>query len=286
MEKIILVHTGTKFPNYINDCIFQLKKYNIDIHLIISDHLIDDVSFKNIHIVPETKVTNKKYLNYSLLCSNPNFRDNFLQRASSRFFLIEEYVKQNRIENFFHIENDILLFSDLKNINSILQKSVYNFSFVIDSANRCVPSICWFRNEIEISSLCEFLIKNNNKDDMKNLFEYFCGKKKNGTNFPILSKKSICLLNSITDIDYSNMYDEFNCIFDGAAIGQYIGGIDPRNVAQGIKTKGFVNESTIFDVSKADYIFEEDQPFMIFKNEKIKIANLHIHSKNLKEFIK
>jgi hypothetical protein len=77
------------------------------------------------------------------------------------------------------------------------------------------------------------------------------------------------------------MYETFNSIFDGAAIGQYLGGIhsDPN-------LKGFINEKTVFNVAKYNYIWENDEPFMVYLDNKIKINNLHIHSKNLKQFFK
>jgi hypothetical protein len=38
--------------------------------------------------------------------------------------------------------------------------------------------------------------------------------------------------------------DRFQCIFDGAAFGQYIGGIDPRN-SNNTNTIGFINETCV-----------------------------------------
>jgi hypothetical protein len=77
------------------------------------------------------------------------------------------------------------------------------------------------------------------------------------------------------------MYKLFNSIFDGAAIGQYLGGIYSNP-----NLKGYINDTTIFNVSKYNYIWEHNEPYMVFENKKIKINNLHIHSKNLKQFIK
>jgi len=75
-------------------------------------------------------------------------------------------------------------------------------------------------------------------------------------------------------------------LFDGAAIGQYLGGVDPRNQ----KSKpGFINESCVFNPSR--FLFEwikddkgREIPYAIFKDCKYRINNLHIHSKNLAKF--
>ena len=80
-----------------------------------------------------------------------------------------------------------------------------------------------------------------------------------------------------------NFY-KYNAIFDGAAIGQYLGGIDPRNTSSK-NTVGFINETCIIDYSKYKFEWCKNKPYIIIKDIKYEIINLHIHSKNLKLFI-
>ena len=85
---------------------------------------------------------------------------------------------------------------------------------------------------------------------------------------------------------YTNHFYLFNSLFDAAAFGQYLGGEDPRN---GHSAPGFINESCIFNPSHFTYTWEEDDqgrlvPYAHYKNEKVRINNLHIHSKNLAPF--
>lgn len=123
---------------------------------------------------------------------------------------------------------------------------------------------------------------NFNLNDMEN-FYYI--KEKIGfiDNFPIFVNNN--------DTDEHNFvtknFDKFNYIFDAAAIGQYLGGVDPRNIPG--NTKGFVNETCVINFDKYSFIwkFENNiiKPFIIIDNIKYPIFNLHIHSKNLKDFI-
>ena len=81
-------------------------------------------------------------------------------------------------------------------------------------------------------------------------------------------------------------YHKFESIFDAAAIGQYIGGCDPKNKTSG---EGFINETCIFDCQKLNINWEYDSerrtiPVAEFNNNKYVINNLHIHSKNLSKF--
>jgi hypothetical protein len=83
-------------------------------------------------------------------------------------------------------------------------------------------------------------------------------------------------------------------IFDAAAIGQYLGGVDSRNDSS--NTVGFVNETSIFKPDTCEYINVKTEDNLVlftarykecFKeipNQLIKIANLHIHSKKLDQF--
>ena len=75
--------------------------------------------------------------------------------------------------------------------------------------------------------------------------------------------------------EYTNHWDEFQCVFDAAALGQYIGGIDaPGN------TEGFVNESCVFEADKVDIEWRDGRPWAFG----LPVVNLHIHCKNLKKW--
>jgi len=78
-------------------------------------------------------------------------------------------------------------------------------------------------------------------------------------------------------------FDNFNYIFDGAAIGQYLGGVDPANISS--NTIGFVNETCIIKFNKYSFVWKDKKPFIIIRGKEYPIFNLHIHSKNLKMFI-
>jgi hypothetical protein len=85
---------------------------------------------------------------------------------------------------------------------------------------------------------------------------------------------------------YSNHADVFNAIFDAAAIGQFLGGIDPihKNNAP-----GFINESCLFNPSLLKYEWRLDEQgrsvlYALFNERAYRIINLHVHSKRLRDF--
>jgi hypothetical protein len=83
--------------------------------------------------------------------------------------------------------------------------------------------------------------------------------------------------------------DMFPFIFDAAAIGQYLGGVDPRNDAS--HTIGFVNETCVIKYNNYKVWVEYDEnekrkkPFIIINDKVVPIFNLHIHSKHLGNFV-
>lgn len=277
---VILVHTGTIFPNHINSCILNLLKYNIDVHLILSKNLHSNIIDTNIKLIYTEDYEDNKYKTFELRNHDINYKDNFWQRTSSRFFIINNYVQTNNIQDFFHIENDVLLFSDLSKENEILKEMRHDMFVVIDSETRCIPSIMWFRNYNIINSLTDFIHSNNHNNDMSNIFQFYLSNKDKVSNLPILPSNNNLRHN--TTFDYSNNFNIFNSIFDAAAIGQYLGGIDNVNY----DSVGYISTDSIFDVSNFEYVWEDEIPYMVFNNSKIKINNLHIHSKKLDKLIK
>jgi hypothetical protein len=90
----------------------------------------------------------------------------------------------------------------------------------------------------------------------------------------------------------TNGFDKFQIIFDAAAMGQYLGGVDPRNIPG--DTRGFVNETCIIKYDQYRFIWKTSEnikrPFIVAKDSSdtdfiCPIFNLHIHSKNLENFI-
>ena len=286
---IILIHIGSIYPNYINDCIIQLKNLNFNVHLIISENLIGYVPYNDINISKIEDYINEKYDSFSIQGYDKNFRDGFWCSTSSRFFILENYVKVKNIKNFYHIEYDNLIYDDLKHTTEILTKQKEDMFLVIDSESRCIPSIMFIKNYKILNELTNFILLNSNKNDMENLFRFYYLNRSNVGNLPILPTNNNIDLISKTgiknsgNINYTNLFDDLNIIFDGAAFGQYVGGVDTRNDSS--NTVGFVNETTIFDVSKLDISWEKKLPVITHNNKKIRICNLHIHSKTLNKFL-
>jgi len=315
MMNLVYIHIGDNLPNYIFDSIYQSLLLNQDtkIYVILQDELIE--SFQNvisefnintylkksIHIemhiqcIPLTILKMPEdytHLINNLPDSTKQFRDAFWISTTARFFYIKSFMELFKLHNVYHIENDIMLYENLQDI-PVDKTKMY---MVRDSYDRVIPSILFIPDYSHLQKLTQHMLtklKNSRKlmNDMQLLGSYTAN---HVDYFPF---------------DFSN---NTGYIMDGAAIGQYMGGVDPRNIPQ-FETKserekafismnnptiGFINETCTFKPNsmsifkKGIHITNVNIPVKLFygqqeNNDMImlkQIVNLHIHSKQLYQF--
>jgi len=245
-----------------NELFHNFDKYKNEIKLIDINTLNESYNYKNKTLV------------------NKTFRNGFWYLTSLRFFYIYEFMKQYKITDVIHLENDVLIYYNCDKILNLFDKKYVYIPF--DTFSRNIASIMYIPN-------CEtFKIILDNYDFNKNDMENFSNIKQK-TNLikqlPIFIKSD----NLTKEQKFvSENFNLFSFIFDAAAIGQYLGGIDPRNTSSN-NTIGFINETCCIKYNIFKIWFEEQEgikkPFILIENNKIPIFNLHIHSKNLICFV-
>lgn len=264
------------FQEYILSNIENLLKFsNNDITIITNNKFINRLeTFKTcINVVAVESLMNS-YEN-----DTRNDSNNFWFFTTYRFNVIYHYMKIYNKEHICHIENDVLVYRNLDNIQFHSDNKIL---LTMDSNTRCIPGIMVIPN----NTILKYCLDNFEKglNDMENWG--LCYKKFNNLidTLPIfINDKSSLEKEFIT-----NNFNNYNCIFDAAAIGQYLGGVDPRNIPG--NTVGFVNETCVFDYSKYTFIWKKNVlglnvPYIQINNIDIPIINLHIHCKHLNRFI-
>jgi hypothetical protein len=274
--EIVLVMLNN-FQSYILDNIYQLQKTNNSEITVICDKKFKS-KFENLKV--KIVIIEDLISNYSNITNNNSntFRNGFWYFTTFRFFAIFHYMKKNNCENIIHIENDVLIYKDLKLINFHDKNKIL---LTIDSQKRCIPGLMFLPTH-NVLNLCLQHFKSN-LNDMENWANCFYQFPNLIDSLPIFKTNKCSQIFSII----TNKFEHYNCIFDAAAIGQFIGGIDPRNCKG--NTEGFVNETCLINYSKYTIIWKKEksghEPFLQIDNEDIPIINLHIHSKNLKKYI-
>jgi len=269
------------FQEYILTNIGQLLKLkHLDIVVITNLKFFSlfDKYILNIKLIDKDSLTDSyRYDKKSSM--NNSFRNGFWRLTSSRFFYIYEFMKKYDITDVIHIENDVLIYYNVNELISYFDKTHIYIPF--DTYNRNIASIVYIPNT-EIFKL---------------ILDQYDFAKNDMENFSLIRKKTGLINNLPIFINNTNLSPEqqfvscntnmFPFIFDAAAIGQYLGGIDPI-IKEG-DTRGFINETCVIKYNNYNIWFEEvdniKKPFISFENKKVPIFNLHIHSKNLIEFI-
>ena len=271
--KIVLVNLFNH-QDYIEDNIVNLHRFNNNEIVVITDEKFIH-KFKSPVIALAIESLIPDYKEFTHLITN-SFRNGFWQLATYRFRALLAYMKKYDVENIIHLENDVMVFENLDNIpfhnsNKIL--------LTMDCPTRCIPSIMFIPNH-KVLEKCMSCFQPK-KNDMENWAISFNINKNDIDTLPI----------GLDDtLDSCKNHANYGAVFDAAAIGQYLGGIDPRNTTPGNVTIGFVNETCCIDYSKFSFLWKPNRdnlmvPYMVVHNKEYPVINLHVHSKNLKQFI-
>ena len=269
------------FQEYILINIEQLIKLgHQNIYVVTNSHLLDkfDEYKSKINLI-DADGLDESYNFNSISSLDSKFRNGFWKLTSLRLFYIYEFMKKYNVANVIHLENDVLIYYNCDELSLLLNKDYMYIPF--DTYKRNIASIMYIPDEAIFKKILDEY--NFNKNDMEN---FSIIKQKTGLiqNFPIFVKE----FTTTDEEEFVSMNSEiFPYIFDGAAMGQYLGGVDPRNISG--DTRGFVNETCIIKYNKYTFLFKEldgiNRPYITISNKEIPIFNLHIHSKALDKFV-
>jgi len=299
---IIFIHLGKSIPTYVTYAIKQARLFNPKSNIYL---LTDNKHLLSENIVPEAKIVSVNSLpisNYhkefrKKTTLNRTSREGFWLHTSERFLVLHNFVEHMNLKHVFHMENDTILYANLEKLMPIFEKHYPYIGAVFDNDARCIPCFIYIKDKHASQNIASCFAKHaaSGKNDM-----YMLGilkKEAPGiiSNLPIITPGYINTVGlkspsgHTTKIPYAyaNHFDKFNSIFDGAALGQFLGGIDPRN---GKSEPGFINESCLFNPSLLTFSWKTDNhgravPYASFGDKTCRINILHIHSKRLEKFL-
>lgn len=277
MPHLILIHIGPTYPTYMNDCIQQLQEVSsIDIHVLVPrahhDAVVVGVTVCALEDIPET--TEISMFN-SLSRHSTAFRNGFWKFTTMRFFYLHAYTQWKGLHDIFHIEYDNLIYEDfLPALPIFREKEMWG---VMDHPNRCIPSFLYFRDTGIQADLLQCLLQLAPlaQNDMQSLAIFMKSHPDRVGWLPIV----VNYTGGEIDPRYSAHATRFGCLFDGAWLGQYVGGVDPRNTPG--DTRGFINETCVVRCDRADFHMSARQKPTL---NDLPVVNLHIHSKDLKRW--
>lgn len=300
---LLLIHVGTSYPSYIFDALFQCKitLQDTTIHVIVDEQHVEEIkeninSFTDVFNINEVNFKVSKLIGANILSQQfdyllnnmfdefKTFRGGFNISTISRFYYINEYIKYHNLTNVFHIENDIMLYYPLQNLHLHLQNP-YDMVVARDNDSRVVPSLVFFKDS-QISEL---------------LWNFMLTTLYSNTEFTYSDMELLSMFAHKSNmlVGYFNVFynsDNKNYIVDAAAIGQYLGGIDPRNVDGYLEynekeqmffsyntSKGYINSEPDYKITfytkPTEFICGLGKRYWKIRDQDI--MSLHIHCKQL-----
>jgi hypothetical protein len=282
--KIVFV-VLVNFQEYVLDNIENCRRFgNHDITVIANESFRDKFDCEVIAV--ESLLPN--FSDYSSTLED-TFRNGFYPLTSLRFRALHEYMLKHNVTNVMHLENDVMVF---KNFNDYKFHCENKILITMDAIARCVPGLVYIPNGTLLLECYENF--DHSKSDMYNWAYCFHNLRSHVDTLPIYVSSHKTWDSKTDKWDYqlvTNQYDYYNGIFDAAAIGQYLGGIDPRNNPEDSKEKkaGYVSEDCIINYShhKIRWVQYENykKPVIVIDDRCIPIFNLHVHCKNLRQFM-
>ena len=293
---IILTHLGESEPPYLKDCIHQLSLFQITPILILDPYhknrALGQLNVKHIYTDTLTPTQNHRLFSNHYY-GNTQFRNNYWKYVKERFFFIEEAMEQLHLENCVAMEYDVLVYTEIESLLSKLSKYAQNkLAFVMDTPDRGHPGFLFVQNSHTLSAFNEFIVDMIKLplSDMELLSMFKRENPEKACCLPVitqqrnlLASRTSILGNIVEKPDFlSEGFDELGVLFDSAVVGQWVGGVDPRNMDK--DTIGYENEEALYSVKEVGFawkkIGEKWLPFL----DGQPLATIHVHSKALNCF--
>lgn len=203
-----------------------------------------------------------------------SFRDAFWVKTIGRFFALRDWATHCGMTEFWHAELDSIVF-DLSMVEQPLMRFNGDLFVPSDCPGRCIGSLIFVRNySCVLDELCEFILHklaSKFSSDMELLYD-FC-----------VTRETAKFLPSAPPI--SSSYTTASCIslgnqiFDAAAFGQYLFGVDPRNIRL-LSFNGFRNEKIDYDISMVRFQVENPGITVHVQGQSFNMVNIHNHAKS------
>jgi hypothetical protein len=295
------VHLGDELPRHLVLNISRFKKIFPDIPISLVVEQSCDVSkvidsIWNIHLYDSA---NNDFSNFlSSLSHDNSFRDGFWVKTLERIFAFIQFHKTlDSGTKLLHIESDVILFPNFP-WEELLNPQLQPLGWCAFNPDHDVAALLYSQSSKSSAMLEEYLTRalaeNLDLTDMTALNRLTKMCPDHIFYFPSFIEDLQEVDNSMETIWRGNLdprlrlTGKFNGVFDGAAYGMYLAGIDPRNT---FGRKLLHSESII--TNSHSYVKPQFWNYSMDINgnlwlktgsRAIPIYCLHIHSKNLKLF--
>lgn len=283
------------FPTYMFDNLYQVylmhSQNPVPIYVVASTNCIEriETTIRQMNIPKDflnfIKVVSVESLNLNFPDVSHAFSNTFFINTFLRFYCIEALMRKFDLTNVFHIEYDVMIYTHLNHVYQLLVRKKLDQKLMVvqDSDIRALASIMFVPRPEHLETFLKFAESYLQSSSTRN-------------------QNEMIMLGIYADkYSFPNTLDDPNIIelgyYDGAALGQYLGGVDPRNLKERPRcifinpSVGFINETSTFKPNCVQIttstrlveMFQQPLKFYFIKHGRrnIPVRTLHIHSKLL-----
>ena len=291
---LIMFHSGCSLPGYLECTFKQIRLFNpeITIHFLTDKEYMQDTLFAEFNITAVDKddyYSNKIERIEALYERKPN---DFWTITTTRLFYFENYIREKKLVDVFHFENDVLIYFNIEDYYYCF-KIFDRLAITTGGPDKCMTGFLYIRNAESLELMNDFFIdalRTYGKQGTMKIYGLDMINEMTLMRAYQIEKGSLYLakLPTIPFGDESRFYKLFKSIFDPASWGQYIGGT--LGEGPGAKPEDHYIGQLLIANPSYDVIWKLDEqgrkfPYFKYDNNEVKINNLHIHSKNLSKYV-
>jgi hypothetical protein len=240
----------------------------------VVDGVARQVWLEDFYSPPEDRWAAKKGIRTS-------FRNGFWRKAFERFIVLEQYVAKYGVSSLFHAELDNLLFH-VKELTQRLDAAGKGFFCPRDAKNRGVASLVYINDTSTLRQMVETFFDDSIPvtSDME-LLGYML---QHNSQFYSLPTERIMGDPPVPEWPALSI-EQTKGLFDAAAIGQFMFGIDPTNCGMFLRN-GFLNEHHGCDFWKLFFVLDVETGKCTLRRKpngegEVPLYNIHVHSKHI-----
>lgn len=297
-HSVVFVHLGSKVPDYATIAVEQARLFNPTCPLFFIAPQHDVVRLQtvlapyNVECIAAESLPKSRP--HSIFSATTQLPPGYWQQTTERFFYLDELIKERKLHEVFHLENDVMLYVNLEKLLPVLRRYYKGIAMTFCRDTPAVPGFMYIPTPEHMNKVAQFMAEyaSTGQNDGEVLSHM---KNRQGPN-------SIDHLPAICP-EYAQKYPHFNTneargpiparfyqhteefqgIFDAGPLSQFLHGLSPLN---GSIPSGYVSPFCVFDVRHLSFGWELDDvnrkvPYMVFEGKKYRILIFHVHSKKL-----
>ena len=230
---VILVHLGQRLPGYAKASIrLMAKSSGLRPLLVCSSSSARQVSksLADLVILEDFYDSSEFESVSSTLTGSLDFRDGLWRYSLERFFVLRQLVDAMNIDSFVHAELDQLLFRVDEMVDSICQSGEKGIFLPFHSPGAAVASVVYCNKISALDSFLEYCQRAKAiTNEMAALAQWSATTRKHLVALPTLVEYSDKLSPVPREV-HRVPAEQLAGVVDAAQLGQWVGGIDPRNV--------------------------------------------------------